>query len=284
MAELEHSQWTGKTDGTPFMQRALIWLIRHTSVRVPYAIMALVVPFYMLFHHKGYKAIYSFMRHRIGYKPFKAFISVYRNHYAFGKVVIDRFAAYAGKTFEFVNEGIELFDELSSKEEPFMLLSSHVGCYEMSGYMNHLRKKRINALVYAGETGTVMRHRDEIFKRHNINMIPVSADMSHLFEMNAALNRGEIVSMPADRIFGSSKYVSCKFFGDTAKFPAGAFSLSKSKNCRMIAVFAMKTGTYNYHFIVKEVCDAQQFADVLESVVRQYPLQWFNYFDFWNEQ
>jgi predicted LPLAT superfamily acyltransferase len=52
----------------------------------------------------------------------------------------------------------------------------------------------------------------------------------------------------------------------------------------MIAVFAMKTGTYKYHFITKEVGDAQQFADVLENVVRQYPLQWFNYFDFWNEQ
>lgn len=284
MAELEHNQWSGKTDGTPFMQRALIWLIRHTSVRVPYAIMALVVPFYMLFHHKGYMAIYRFMRQRIGYKPLKAFVSVYRNHYAFGKVVIDRFAAYAGKKYHFTQEGSEIFEELSNNEAPFLMLSSHVGCYEMSGYMNHLKEKKINVLVYSGESETVMRNRNKIFVSNNISMIPVSADMSHLFEINSALNHGEIVSMPADRIFGSSKFVECKFFGDIARFPAGAFSLARTKKCRMIAVFAMKTGTYKYHFITKEVGDAQQFANVLENVVRQYPLQWFNYFDFWNEQ
>jgi len=284
MTALEHSQWTGKTDGTPFMQRALIWLIRHTSIRIPYAIMALVVLFYMLFHHKGYLAIYRFMRQRMGYKPVKAFFNVYLNHYTFGKVVIDRFAAFAGRKFEFVNEGERLFDELSSKEEPFMLLSSHVGCYEMSGYMNNLTKKRLNALVYAGESDTVMRHRDEIFTKHNINMILVSADMSHLFEMNAALNRGEIVSMPADRMFGSRKSVSCDFFGSKANFPTGAYSLAKSKNARIIAVFVMKEKTYAYRILVREVNSAQEYADALESVVRQYPLQWFNYFDFWNEQ
>ena len=266
------------------MQRALIWLIRHTSIRVPYAIMAFVVPFYMLFHHNGYLAIYRFMHRRMGYKPLKAFFNVYRNHYTFGKVVIDRFAAFAGKKFDFVNEGEKLFDELSSKEEPFMLLSSHVGCYEMSGYMNHMNGKRLNALVYAGESGTVMHYRDELFSRNNINMISVSADMSHLFEMNAALNRGEIVSMPADRIFGSRKAVSCDFFGDKANFPTGAYNLAKSKNAKIIAVFVMKTNTYAYRLMVREVNSAQEYADALESVVRQYPLQWFNYFDFWNEQ
>lgn len=283
MAELEHSQWTGKTDGTPFMQRALIWLIRHTSVRVPYAIMALVVPFYMLFHHKGYKAIYRFIRHRIGYKPFKAFISVYCNHYAFGKVVIDRFAAYAGCKFNFTTENVELFDRLCDGSDGFIMLTSHTGCFEMVGYSLH-PLKRINALVYAGETRTVMRNRDQSFSQHNINMIKVSDSMSHIFEMNTALNSGEIVSMPADRMFGSAKSVQCDFFGDKANFPAGPFSLAKAKNARMIAIFAFKTGTYDYHIIIKEVANAQEYADTLESVVCQYPLQWFNYFDFWNEQ
>ncbi len=284
MAELEHNQWSGKTDGTPLMQRGLIWLMRHVSVRIPYAVMAFVVPFYMLFRHKGYVAVYDFMRQRMGYGAFKAFIGVFRNHYAFGQVVIDRFAAYAGKKYSLTNDGVGIFDELLSLDSPFLMLSSHVGCYEMSGYMNHLRSKHLNVLVYAGESETVMRNRYKIFSNNNISMIPVSADMSHLFETNAALNRGEIVSMPADRLFGSSKYVSCKFFGTDAKFPIGAFNLAKTKNIRMIAVFAMKTGTYNYHLIMREVADAQQFAETLEKVVRQYPIQWFNYFDFWNAQ
>jgi predicted LPLAT superfamily acyltransferase len=28
---------------------------------------------------------------------------------------------------------------------------------------------------------------------------------------------------------------------------------------------------------------AQNFADRLETIVRRYPTQWFNYFDFWEQ-
>lgn len=283
MAEPQHSQWSGKTDGTPFMQRALIWIIGHVSIRVPYAFVAVVVPFYMLFHREGYRAIYAFMRQRMGYKPLTAFLNVYRNHCAFGKVVIDRFAAYAGRKFSFTMQGTEVFDRLSDGNEGFVTLSSHTGCFEMSGYTMKPHKK-MNVIVYGGETETVMRNRGRQFGLNNINMIMVSSDMAHLFEINAALNRGEIVSLPADRLFGSAKYIECDFFGGKAKFPAGAFTLAKAKGSKTVAVFAMKTATYQYHLIMKEVDGAQQYADTLEEVVRQYPLQWFNFFDFWNEQ
>jgi predicted LPLAT superfamily acyltransferase len=29
---------------------------------------------------------------------------------------------------------------------------------------------------------------------------------------------------------------------------------------------------------------AQRFADEMDDVVRRYPTQWFNYYEFWNEE
>ena len=293
---LQHNEWTGKTDGQPWMQRSLIAMFRVLPLWLLYGVMALVVPFYMIFNRKGYQAIYGFFRERIGYGPLKSFWNVYLNHFRFGQVILDRFGVYAGKKYHFTNEGQELMDELEKHPEGFILLSSHVGNYEIAGYSLKPKYKKFNALVYAGETATVMENRQRILSQNNMSMIPVKEDLSHLFALNAALDNGEMVSMPADRIFGSQKSVECQFFGTKANFPLGAFAMAVQKNVSLLAVFVMKEGLKRYHAYVQEVtCDpkaskreqmaqlAQSFAERLEAIVRRYPTQWFNYFDFWQQ-
>ncbi len=295
--ELQHNEWSGKTDGQPWMQRSLIGMFRVLPIWVMYGFMAVfIVPFYMIFSRKGYKATYSFFRKRFQYGRLKSFCKVYANHFRFGQVILDRFGVYAGKKYNFSVEGQEYLDELETHPEGFVLLSSHVGNYEIAGYSLKPKTKRFNALVFGGETATVMENRRRILSQNNINMIPVMADMSHLFALNTAIDNGEIISMPADRIFGSQKASECTFFGETARFPLGAFALSAQKNASVLAVFVMKEATKKYHAYVRKIqCDrtakireqinqlSQNFAENLEEIVRKYPTQWFNYFDFWKQ-
>lgn len=278
------------------MQRSLVCLFRYMPLWLGYAVMALVVPFYMLFNHQGYLSIYRFGRERLYYSVLRSFVFVYANHFRFGQVILDRFAAFAGRRFRFEFEQRDLFDGLEESDTGFVLLSSHVGNYEMAGYSLHSAHKKFNALVYAGETETMMRNRQRILSSHNVEMIPVSEDLSHLFRMSVALDAGEIVSLPADRLFGSAKSVSCPFFGAQASFPMGAFVLASQKSVPVLAFFVMKESMYGYRVILKRVeCDpssprrvqieqlARSFAGQLESVVRRYPAQWFNYFDFFTQ-
>ena len=278
------------------MQRSLIAMFRVLPLWLLYGVMALVVPFYMIFNRKGFNAMYAFFRQRMGFGGWKSFWKVYANHFRFGQIILDRFGVYAGKKYQFRTDGQELFDELESKPEAFLQLSSHVGNYEIAGYSLVPKQKQFSILVYAGETETVMQNRQRILSQHNMQMIPVSEDMSHLFALNAAIDRGDIVSMPADRIFGSQKGAECQFFGQTARFPLGAFAMAAQKNVSALAVFVMKEGMRKYHIIVRKITAdptanhrvqmaqmAQSFATNLEDVVRQYPTQWFNYFDFWKQ-
>ena len=280
---LQHNQWSGKTDGQPWMQRSLIAMFRVVPLWLPYGVMALVVPFYMIFNRKGYKAMYRFFRDRMNYGRWKSFWKVYVNHFRFGQIILDRFGVYAGKKYRFITEGQELMDELEKHPEGFVNLSSHVGNYEIAGYSLKPKSKRFNALVYAGETATVMENRQKMLSQNNMSMIPVKEDMSHLFLLNNAIDNGEIVSMPADRIFGSQKAVECQFFGEKARFPMGAFALAAKKNVAMLAVFVMKDSYKTYHAYVRGIKNAQDFADNLEEIVKRYPTQWFNYFDFWKQ-
>lgn len=274
------------------MQRSLIRLFRILPLGVLYGCMALVIPFYML-SGKGFRASFDFYRKRLGYGPLKSFFHVYANEFAFGQVVLDRFAAYAGRKFDLEVPRMDLFQDLCAGECGFIQLSSHAGNYEMIGY-SLVSPKRINALVFGGETETVMRNRALLFDETNVRMVPVSEDMSHIFALNNALADGEIASLPGDRVFGSQKTVSCPFFGAPAPFPAGPFTLAVQRNVPILLVFAMKEGRRKYKVLLERLPDpeaeskqeriqslAHAYAAALEAVVRRYPHQWYNFYDFW---
>ena len=278
------------------MQRALIGMFRFIPVRLSYALMALAIPFYMLFDRRGYRASYRFFRHRLGRSRLHAFVSVYANEFRLGQVVLDRFAIYAGRHFDVDVEDMPLYEHMAAGEPGFLQVSSHVGNYEIAGYLLRAVHKRIYALVFSGETETVMTQRARMFDRANIEMVPVSADMSHLYTLNNALSDGSIVSMPGDRIFGSQKSFACDFFGAPARFPAGPFVMAAGRSVPMLAVFVMKEAARRYRIIIRQVdaaldqalpsraraqAMAEDYAAQLETVVRRYPTQWYNFYDFW---
>lgn len=274
------------------MQRTLIRLYRFLPLGVLYGCMALVIPFYMLLA-KGFKASYAFFRKRMGYGPVKSFFHVYKNEFEFGKVVLDRFAAFAGKRFRLTVPRMDLFDELCAGEKGFIQLSSHVGNYELVGY-TLVSPRRINALMFGGETATIMQNRAALFGQTGVRMVPVSEDLSHIYVLNNALADGEIASLPGDRVFGSQKTVECTFFGEKAKFPAGPFVLAVQREAPVLTVFVMKEGRRDYKVLLDRLPEsegktrqervqalADAYASTLEKVVRQYSDQWYNFYDFW---
>lgn len=285
--------WQGKTDGTSWMHDGLVAVMRIIPLRLIYGFVAVfVVPFYFLFS-KGYKPTYHFFRQRLGYSPVKSFFWVYRNFRRFSQIILDRFYMYAGGKFEFEIDNYHLYQQLASAEPGFMILSAHVGNYEAAGYTLVATKKRYNALVFSGEAESVMRNRQKMFDETNIRMIPVKDDMSHIFLMNTALSDGESVSIPSDRVVSGQKTVTCDFFGAPADFPLGPFVLAAQRDLAVLSIQVMKESAKKYHIFIEQIegqgntirekaADlAQRYASHIESVVRKYPEQWFNYYEFW---
>ena len=294
MAEQE---WAGTTYGNAWMHKWLIRMLRHIDVRILYLFVAVFVIPACLVLNPSRGIAYRYFRRRIGYGRLKSAWKTYVNHCLFGQVVVDKFAMYAGKKFdvEVVNYN-EFLERASREEEGFVQLSAHVGNYEIAGYTLVCKDKRMNALVFAGEKASVMQNRSKMFADTNINMIAIQPDMSHLFEIDKALADGEIVSMPADRINGSQKCIEHVFLGAKAKFPLGPFSVATMRGLDVLAVNVMKDSLTSYKIYVtplaydKEASRQEQIRQLsgayvaeLEKRVRQYPTQWYNYFEFWQE-
>jgi len=279
------------------MHRTLIGSLRWLDVRLIYVFTSIfIIPVCLLLNlNHSRTTAYRYFRQRLGYGCLRASWYTYVNHCLFAQVVVDRFAVFAGKRFKLDIDGYEYFQQLELETKGFVILSSHIGCYEVAGYSLISKSKRFNALVFGGEKATVMKGRQEALSEHNIRMIPVREDMSHLFIVNEALSNNEIMSMPADRIVGSAKVVKVNFFGETASLPAGPFSVATMNGFDALAVNVMKISAKRYKVYVTRLSydtqaprkqQMQQLANCyveeLERRVRQYPSQWFNFYDFWS--
>lgn len=295
MGELQHDKWVGTTYGNGWMHRWLIRFLKHIDVRLLYGFAYLfVVPPTMLINSSARKTIYRYFRFRHGFGCIKSAWMTLRNHCSFAEVVIDRFAMYAGKKFDIQIDNYDTFLNLAEEEKGFIQLSSHIGNYELAGYSLVAKTKRFNAMVFGGEKESVMANRSKMFADKNIRMIPMTADMSHIFTADSALASGEILSMPADRVFGSQKAFEVKVLGATAHIPQGPFILASTREVPVLFTSVMKTGKRKYHISIHNLeCDddlkgrkrayalANEFARKLEDTLKKYPEQWYNYFEFW---
>ena len=278
------------------MHRWLIGLLRRIDVRFIYVFAYIFVVPPCLFR-PGFKFIYRFFRERYGQSPVKAFWNTYKNHCLFAEAVIDKFAMYAGKKFDVQIEGYDHFLHLAAQEPGFVQLSSHMGNYEIAGYTLVAESKRFNAIVFFGEKASVMENRNKMFSQTNIRMIPIRQDMSHLFEIDSALSDGETVSIPGDRIWGSPKVLKAVFLGKEARFPMGPFTVAAMRGLDVLAVNVMKESSKRYRIYVtpldydkqasRRVQTEQLFHSYvaeLERLLKLYPTQWYNYFDFWKDE
>ncbi len=296
----QKTEWQGKTDGLPWMHKALVKVLGVLPIGFLYVFAAIfVVPFYIISNRQSYLVQYHLFTGIFGYGLFKAFRYVFLNHFRFAQVIVDRFAVYGGRRFKFAVEGLDEYNKLAEGEEGFVQVFSHTGNYELAGYELHQPRKKLYALLFKGETETIMQNRENVFAPNGVEMVFVQPDMSHIFLLNNVVRDGDIASIPGDRIFGSKKFVECEFFGRKSRFPMGPFQLAVTREAPIVAIFVMKESWTLYRIFVRRLgvseedksqnkrkqmaIVAQQFATNLEEMVRRYPEQWFNYFDFWKE-
>ena len=295
---MEVQKWEGKTHSGNFGLKALSVILKYVDVTVIYFLLIFIVPFHAIFYQKGSEAIYNYFHNILKYNSFKSILLTYVNHYRFGQVFIDRFVAAAGKLrrFNIKEEDNKIINAIEANGKGSILVSSHVGNFEIAGSLFSSENKKVNGLFFGGELAQIQQMRNVSYSRHNIQPILIKDDFSHVFAINNALNNGEIVTMVCDRYLPGNKYVECDFLGHKAKFPVGFAYLAVRFDVPVVVSFVMKERMSRYkvyYYLLDSVNNMQmsiqekaeslvrQYVGLLESIVRKYPVQWFNFYNFW---
>lgn len=287
-------RWSGQTGGTQWMQQTLVVLFKYIDIRVIYAIMSFWLLWYVIVRPSATKAIFQYHRKQRKRSVAAACVDTYRSYFNFGQAIMDRFAVYAGYQFNVEVPEMDEFRKHRDGEDGFFVLFSHFGNSEMAGYHMATPKKRMNIVLYMGDTETVNQNRAKVMAKNNLRLIPMRPnDMGHVYTITDALDKGEIVAMAVDRMV-QSKGVCCRFMQEDALFPIGPFRICSTMQKSVLSVFVIKKTWNTYQIIVKPLewsidlpkklqaeYIAQQYVQKLEKLVRLYPYQWFNFYDFW---
>ncbi len=286
-------EWEGKSKGTVLGYKIFIFFIIKLGVRAAYGLLYFVALYYVFFAGKSTRSIFYYFRKRLKYSWTKSVLSIYKSYYVFGKTIIDKAAISSGLQNRFTHEcdGVDNIIELLDKKQGGIMISAHVGNFEIAEFFFEEidTRSQISLVTTDAEHKNIKEYMEKVTMRSNVKFILVKEDMSHIFEINNALSNGELVCFTGDRYMKGQKVLTESLMGKEANFPAGPFLLASRLNVPVLFVYVMKETNKHYHLYARQAevknRDAQgllkKYTESVEWMLKKYPLQWFNYFDFW---
>jgi predicted LPLAT superfamily acyltransferase len=293
--------WKGKTRGGLTGYKIFVNVLKYSGLPAAYFLLRFVAFWFFIFNPRSFLITLHFFRNRFGYGLFKSVACVYENYYKFGQVLLDKIALMAGfdAKFNFTFEGEEYLRQMVREKTGGLLISAHIGNFEMAGYLLERLKTDVNVIMFDAEHENIKDYLSTVANR-NYKIIVIKDDNSHIHEINNAFREKQIVCIHGDRFLKGSKKMLAEFLGEEAFFPTGPFYMAMKFNIPVSFVFAMKENNRSYHFfasppgyyrqegqqqkrdqtILKII---KEYTNELEKTLRKYPTQWFNYYNFWQK-
>ena len=293
--------WKGKTRGGVSGYKIFIFILRYFGLKPAYFLLRFVALYFFFFSPRERKAMFQYFHRILHYSATKSLVSIYKNYFKLGEILLDKIALLAGFSakFSFDFQGEEYLHQIVEEGNGGLLISAHVGNWEIAGQLLDRLKTRVNIVMLEAEHERIKDMLDEVMTKKNMNIIPIKEDYTHLIKISSALQNNELVAIHGDRFMPGSKKMLADFMGKPAYFPTGPFYLANKFNKPVIFVAAMKETKTHYHFYASKPKlyshqpgikkrDVQlkimigDYIRELELIIKKYPVQWFNYYYFWS--
>lgn len=273
-------------------------IIKIFGLRAAYGLLYFVCLHYCLFDRQAVKAALCYLNRMFGAGNFlQNRVRVYKLFISQGKQLIDRYVSIAGaKKFDIQLKGYDKLKALlENKNQGLIILTAHVGNWQIAMTTLSEFQRKVYLVMRPEDNQAVASSLNISKEKDFIRVINPEGFLGNVVEIIKALSEGDFVSIMGDRKYGF-KGVEVKFFGDTAYFPFGAFSIAQAAKVPIVLLLSAKIDTCKYEIDVTNIfypkeesrnkkeqlkVAVQEFANVLEQYIRRYPYQCFLFHDVW---
>lgn len=281
--------------GSQFMLRVMLWLSRHLGRRVSRWVLHPIALYFLLFVPAARSASRQYLARVFG-RPAR-WAEVFRHIHAFASTVHDRVYLLDGRddlfNIEFVNR--HWFDS----PEGAILIGAHLGSFEAlrSAGKNHAQR-RVSMLMYPQNARKINALLALVNPDAANDIIPLG-QIDSMLTAQERLEAGHLVGMLADRSLPQDTLRQCLFLGEPAAFALGPFRVAAllKKPVYFMAGLYLGGNRYRVHFErLADFTDTpraarnaailaaqDRYVEILESLCRQAPYNWFNFYDFWSD-
>lgn len=268
------------------------------GLRGAYGLLYIVCSYYAIFDRDAVVAALAYINRRFPeYGKLKSWYSVYLLFVSQGKQLIDRMAALNGYPyFKFDLKGQDVIDQIADSEKGCVLLTAHLGNWQLAiSTLRNIGKKV--SLVMRQEDNSALKNAIDVCGASDfIEIISPEGHLGGVVPIMNALKRGNIVSFMGDRAYGFEA-MGINFLNDIAYFPYGAWNIAAAADVPVVSLLVSKTKYQHYEVNVENVFYpkyisrkdkkgqlkkwVQEYADLLNNFVDQYPYQCFLFYDVW---
>ncbi len=258
-----------------------------------YYFIYLVTFFYFIFASNIKKSL------KIFYKkadiPFTSL--VYYNHLRmFAITMIDRFISkYKPNVYTFTYDENKNHSEILNKK--CIILFSHFGGWA-SASNKPISNNKIHIVMQESLLSGIKDIENSIKKKvDNTNIIDLEeGPLSVSIKIANALSDNEIIAIMADRASNKKYKYKTNFLGESAYFNENPFKIAYKTKTPILCYFVIYKSQQKYHVQVntleinyklneKEAINTiiNEYSRIFEDLVKKYPNQWFNFYDFWRK-
>ena len=295
--------WTARRErGSRSAVHLLVMIARVLGRPVARLILHPVVGYFLLTAPAARKASRDYLRRVLARKP--RWRDLYRHMYCFAAATLDRVYMFdqTSSALQISKHNYRVIEDFRAGGRGAILLVAHLGSFELlrsvgddsAGIrlrvlMDQASGAKANAAFSASQP--------ELF-RHVIDTS--ESDVDRVLKVKAALDRGELVGLMADRCQPGERTTNCHFLGDPAPFPLSPWLLAGLTKAPVILAFGLYRGKNRYEMHFEQFSDrltlaraqrqaqaqayAQAYAHRLEHYARKAPYNWFNFYDFWHKE
>jgi lauroyl/myristoyl acyltransferase len=295
-----------KYQHTPFLKGVII------SFRIASRILPLwfmktsaifIIPVFIVFNYKNFKNVIKNISH---IKPscgkMRKMISAYMVFLNYSFYLIDLFFLSHGQkridNYHIEVKGEEYLKKIISSNSGFILLTLHMGNWEISGAI--LSARGITPyIVYSPDSENIIESNRSLLRRlFNIKDISLNMNKVNLFSIKLLniLREGGAVAFQGDRLLGDSG-IEVDFFDRSAVFPRGPVILSIVSEAPILPVFCVMKGYTSYEVYIEKPYHVSMYPSreetikksledivrIFEKYISLYYEQWYNFMPFWKD-
>ncbi len=273
-------------------------LVRATGLRGAYGFLYIVCFYYLLVDRQAVQSALPYIQRRFPKAGFlKRYGYVYLLFVNQGRNLIDRFALIAGyKPFDIKFEGVETLKGLLQGEQGFILLTSHVGNWQVVMHALEKLDRKVYLLMRAEDNRAVQNALQVDQEHGNVHVITTDEYLGGVVKMMQVLSEGHIVSIMGDRSYQSDQ-VEVTLLGEKAYLPYSAFRIAAGARTPIAVLFSAKVDSLSYEVEIAKVIEpkmsrrgttterwgpsVQEYASALEGFWDRHPLQYYIFTNLW---
>lgn len=281
-----------KQRGTSIGYKSILFIYRTLGYKLTKPVIWLVSFFYALITNKEKEAIKYYYR-RVGV-PY-SFLYYVSHINQFSLSIFDRFVGRIDPDiFEIERVNVNTFFNNNTNR---ILALSHVGNWANAFVSFKYENRTIHITADDKLKQSIVAYENSLQHKNSasIHVINLQDGFKASIEIVAAIKAGDDVAIMVDRLVNPNKYVEVQFLNSTTKFNKNPFEIAYNRNIDMMGVSVIRMGDKKYKVIFSDpikVCTsmkkeeaiaimANEYAQYLESIVKKYPQQWFNFYKFW---